>query len=72
MTAVKNYAAKHGSAPGGYLQQLELIRKFGRLYEVDEFDNKKREKMGLPALPVTCEEVGRLLNLVAPQQEKKG
>jgi heterodisulfide reductase subunit C len=72
MTAVKNYAAKHGKAPKGYLQQLELIRKFGRLYEVDEFDNKKREKMGLPALPVTCEEVGKLLGLVAPGPEKEG
>ena len=72
MTTIKNYAAKHGKSPSGYLQQLDLIRKFGRLYEVDDFDNKKREKMGLPALPLTCEEVEKLLELHTGEREKKG
>lgn len=72
MTAVKNYAAKHGKAPASYLQQLDLIKKFGRLYEVDEFDNKKREKMGLPALPMRCEEVKKLLDLLTGGQKEEG
>jgi heterodisulfide reductase subunit C len=72
MTAVKNYAARNGKAPASYLQQLDLIKKFGRLYEVDEFDNKKREKMGLPALPTTCEEVRKLLDLITGGTGAKG
>ncbi|UCD59177.1 MAG: 4Fe-4S dicluster domain-containing protein [Candidatus Hydrogenedentota bacterium] len=72
MTSVKNYAARHGKAPASYLQQLDLIKKFGRLYEIDEFDNKKREKMGLPSLPFTCEEVETLLHLLSGGQEEEG
>lgn len=68
MTAVKNFAAKRGKAPAAYGQQLELIRKFGRLYEIDEFDNRKREKMGLPPLPTMCEEVKELLDLLAEER----
>ena len=61
MTCLKNIAAKEGYIPRGFKMQLELISSQGKLYKIDEFDNKKREKLGLPALPAEVEEISRLL-----------
>ena len=48
MNAIKNLAVKEGYVPIAYIQQIGLLRQFGRLYEIDEFDNNKRAAMGLP------------------------
>ena len=40
--------------------QLDLVKGQGRIYSIDEFDNKKRVKVDLPELPVTCEIVKEL------------
>ncbi|MEE8640170.1 MAG: 4Fe-4S dicluster domain-containing protein [bacterium] len=61
ITAVKNIAAREGKLHPAYVTQLELLKQFGRLYELEEFDNKKRAKMGLAELKTTCDEVGKLL-----------
>ena len=37
------------------------VASFGRLYEVEDFDNKKREKMGLPPVKKIHEDVIKLL-----------
>lgn len=50
MNALKNIAVKEGIIHPGYVAQASEIGKFGRLYEIDDFANKKREKMGLPTL----------------------
>jgi ribosomal protein L36 len=39
----------------------KLIRTQGRLYTLDEFDEKKRKKAGLPSLVTKIEEVVHLL-----------
>ncbi|MBW1666546.1 MAG: 4Fe-4S dicluster domain-containing protein [Deltaproteobacteria bacterium] len=54
MTLLKNLAAKEGYAPAGIRAQRDLIKGHGRIYPLDEFDNKKRNKIGLPSLPTTC------------------
>jgi heterodisulfide reductase subunit C len=61
MTAVRNIASREGFEPAGIAKQSELIKSQGRLYSLDEFDDKKRKKAGLPSLPFTIEEVTRLL-----------
>jgi len=61
ITALKNIAAREGKLHPAYVTQLDLIKKFGRLYELEEFDNKKRAKMGLAELPTACAEVAKLL-----------
>ena len=61
MTAVRNIASREGFEPPGISKQAELIRSQGRLYSLDEFDDKKRKKAGLPSLPFTIDEVTRLL-----------
>jgi heterodisulfide reductase subunit C len=62
MTAVRNIAVKEGHIHPAYQRQLALINTQGKLYEVDEFDNRRRERAGLPPLPTTNEASGKILN----------
>ncbi|MBA7520610.1 hypothetical protein ES705_12706 [subsurface metagenome] len=48
MNAIKNLAVKQGYVPTPFVQQIDILKRFGRLYEIDEFDNKKRAGFGLP------------------------
>lgn len=61
ITAVRNMAFKAGHAPQGVGMQDRLISSEGRLYALDAFDQKKREKAHLPLLPSTIDEAVRLL-----------
>jgi heterodisulfide reductase subunit C len=61
MTALKNLAVRAGHAPAGARLQMDLIIREGRIYPIDEFDNKKRNKLGLPSLPTSCEKAAVLL-----------
>jgi len=60
MTLLKNMAIKEGFAPAGIRAQLKLVTGDGRIYPIDDFDNKKRTKAGLPVLPTSCEEIKKL------------
>jgi len=62
MTICKNLAVKEGYAPAGTKAQMNVIKGEGRIYPIDEFDNKKRNKSGLPALPTSCEVVKSLFS----------
>lgn len=57
MTLLKNMALREGYAPSGIKAQRELVTGQGRIYPIDDFDNKKRNKIGLPSLPTSCEVV---------------
>jgi heterodisulfide reductase subunit C len=57
MTILKNMAVKEGHAPAGIKAQRDLVRGQGRIYAIDEFDNKKRNKIDLPSLPTDCKVV---------------
>ena len=57
MTLLKNMALEAGHAPPGIKAQREIICQGGRVYPLDDFDNKKRKKVGLPELPTTCKVV---------------
>lgn len=48
MNAIKNLAVKQGYVPASFVQQIDILKQLGRLYEIDEFDNKKRAGFGLP------------------------
>ena len=62
MTLLKNMAIREGHAPKGIRVQRDIIKGEGRIYPIDEFDNKKRGKIGLPPLPTTCEVVKELFS----------
>jgi heterodisulfide reductase subunit C2 len=61
MFAIKNLAAAEACVPPGLLGQRALLRKHGRLYEVTEFENEKRMKLGLPRIVEHPEDYAALL-----------
>lgn len=61
MFALKNIATKEGHMHPSYLPQIDVLSKFGRMYEITDFDNKKREKVGLPLIQNTNETVEAVL-----------
>jgi len=61
MTALKNIAVREGCIHPVFKEQARLVGTFGRLYEVEDFDNKKRDKLGLPPVKKTFDDVTKLL-----------
>ncbi len=75
MRAIKNMAVREGNMPDGIPLQVNLLREKGTLYPLDDFDNKKRMKSGLPAMPGSHEDVGPLLEELrglSPKHEPGG
>jgi len=66
MTALKNIAVREGYIHPSFREQARLVGEFGRLYEIEDFDNKKREKMGLPPVKKIIEEVKILVKKIKP------
>ena len=62
LRALRNMAVKEGHAPTGVRAQLDLIKTHGRIYPLDDFDNKKRKKINLPTLPTSCKAMKDLLS----------
>ena len=60
LTLLKNMALEEGHAPPGIRAQEDLVRTHGRIYPLDDFDNKKRRKIDLPPLPTSCDVMGKL------------
>lgn len=71
MTVLKNMAARAGYMRPVFGTQIDLIEQFGRLYEIEDFDNRRREQMGLPPVSRTCPEVAEILR-VSGIREKVG
>jgi heterodisulfide reductase subunit C len=60
ITILKNMASQADRSPAGIRAQEELVKGSGRIYPLDDFDNKKRQKIELPALPTTCKAIREL------------
>jgi len=54
MRALKNIAVLEGIVHPSFALQAKTIREHGKLYEIEDFDNKKRARMGLPELEKKC------------------
>ena len=61
MFAIKNLAVQEACVPAGLTGQRNLLKERGRLYEVGEFENEKREKLGLPRIKEHPEDYDALL-----------
>ena len=61
MFAIKNLAAAEACVPPGLTGQRLLLKAHGRLYEISDFENEKREKMGLPRITEHPEDYDALL-----------
>jgi heterodisulfide reductase subunit C len=71
MTILKNIAAREGYIHPSFKEQTRLITTFGRLYEVEDFDNKKREKLGLPPIKKRFEDIAKLAkDTLVPEMTK--
>ncbi len=60
MTALKNIATKEGFIHPFFRGQTKLVSTFGRLYDLEDFDNKKRKRLRLPSLKKNFEEVSKI------------
>ncbi len=60
IVALRNLAVSEGHCPQGIGMQSEFVYEFGRLYELSDFDNKKRGKLGLPTVKIKFEEVDKV------------
>ncbi len=63
INAVKNIACREGYIPKGLRTQIELLAKHGRLLEIGDFENKKRDKQQLPLILEQPDDIKRLIEL---------
>ena len=63
---LKNMAVEAGYGPPGLKAQVEILSENGRLYEITDFENKKREDMNLPRLEPKQEQYRKLLSRLKP------
>jgi len=61
MFAIKNLAVEEACIQPGLTAQKNLLKEHGRLYEVTDFENQKREKLGLPSIVEHPEDYAALL-----------
>lgn len=62
MTALKNIAVREGYIHPALREQARLIGLYGRLYEIEDFDNKRRDKLGLPLVKKTFDDVIKIID----------
>jgi len=76
MNAIKNIAVKEGHIHPSFVAQMGFLNSHGRLYEIGEFDNKKRVKAGLPQIEESAKDTKKLFKqegvdkLVSAKEEK--
>jgi len=63
MNILKNIATREGYAHPSYIEQARLIQEYGRLYEIDEFDNKKRDRLSLPTISSESDEIRQIFRI---------
>jgi len=61
MRTLRNVAVEEGIIHPAFKAQAELIKRSGRIYEIEDFDNKKRARANLPQLRKTIEDIKALL-----------
>jgi heterodisulfide reductase subunit C len=63
INALSNIASKEGYIHPALKMQAELLEKEGSLYEIGDFDNKKREKIGLPEVHTDKKVIGNIFKV---------
>ena len=59
--ALRNMAFRKGIAPAGMGAARNLLKDQGRMYEVGDFENEKREELGLPGIKTDNEGIKKIL-----------
>jgi len=60
MQVLKNIAVREGIVHPSFRMQAKTIREHGKLYEIEDFDNKKRSRLSLPELEKKCADLEAL------------
>lgn len=68
---VKNIAADEGHLPTNLQAVADTIAQIGRIYEVEDFDNKKRAKNDLPELEKDLADIDKLLEELKEEESGK-
>ncbi len=68
MNAIKNIAVREGHIHPSFTAQLAALFAHGRIYEITEFDNKKRVKWGLPRIEESREAIRKLFRKTGLQK----
>lgn len=63
MHAIKNLAVRDGYVHPSFRQQVDLLRRHGRLYDITSLENEHRAEQGLPAITEQAEDFGRVFSL---------
>jgi heterodisulfide reductase subunit C len=73
INAIKNIAVEEGYIHPALRMQASLLKNQATLYEIDDFDNRKRERSGLPPIRVDKERIGKIFETTGMNQllEKK-
>ena len=61
MFAIKNLAVVEACVPPGTTAARSILRTQGRMYEVTDFENEKRDQLGLPPIVQHAEDYETLL-----------
>ena len=66
MNGIRNIAIREGYIPQTFWTQAELLRAHGRLYEIGDYENERRERYGLPPIHEQASEVNLILADMCP------
>ena len=71
MNAVRNIAVREGIVPRTFEVQIEKLREHGRLYEIEDYENERREEYGLPPIHEDGTEVRQILDKMDADKEEQ-
>jgi heterodisulfide reductase subunit C len=63
MDVIKNLAVKEGYIHEAFAKQAEIVGELGILYAISDFENKKRDTLGLPQLSQKHLEVSEIFKM---------
>ena len=63
MYAIKNVAVNDGYVHPSFRTQVDLLTGHGRLYDITDYENERREEQGLPPINERAEDFGRIFAL---------
>jgi len=72
MSAIKNIAVEEGFIPDSLRRLAQVVREHGRVYELGEFENKKRSRFNLSEIQERAEEIKKIFSSTGLDKITKG
>ncbi len=72
INAIKNRAVKEGHIHHSLATQIDILGRQCRLYEIDDFDNNKRQSLGLPRVPKTKGFIRKIMTITGINKIRTG